>query len=139
LCPLAFGLLLGWAIPKSTIYSKLPETFIHENYKKLSQSKFIFSSDPGLAVSLAWELKRNDIRLYDSHGEFAYGLRESNQSDKYLDEHDFIKWIDTARNSGDVSVVTLHNLDEQLNLPKADEEITKHRLSLFYYSSHMNK
>ncbi len=134
LCPLAFGLLLGWSIPKLSIYSKLPEVFIHENYEKLNQSQFIFSSDPGVAVSLAWELKRTDIRLYDSHGEFAYGLKRSTQADKYLNPNDFVKWISTARREGNVSLVILHGLDESVDtLPKADEVITEQRLSLLYY------
>ncbi len=134
LCPLALGLLLGWAIPKSAIYSKLPETFIAENQQKLNGSKFVFSDDPGLALSLAWELKRDDIQLYSSEGELAYGLKTSLQADKLLDKTNFEQWLITARKQGNVSVLTHHGLKEVPDdFPKADEVITQQRFTLFYY------
>ena len=134
LCPLAFGLLLGWSIPKSTIYAKLPEVFIAENQPILNQSRFVLSNSSGLAVSLAWELKRNDIRLYINRGELDYGLKTTSQTDKSLSQTDFPQWLAKARVEGDVSLVLLHDPDElPESPPEADEVITQQRLTLFIY------
>lgn len=135
LCPLFFGLLLGYVIPQSSVYAKLPETFIHENQQRLAKSRFIFCSDPGLATALAWELKRDDIRLFRIDGEFAYGLQSAKQSDKFLVQNTFAPWLVGARLQGDVAVVRRLERGEILtDLPAADEVINKLRFSIYYYN-----
>ena len=134
LCPLAFGLLIGWAIPKVAIYSKQPAIFINDHHSQLSHSKFVLSNDVGLAHSLAWELKRDDIRLYNAKGEMTYGLQQSSQSDKSIDDARFAAWLTAVRSEGDIALVSRSKSGElPPDLPVADEVITEHRFTLFLY------
>jgi 4-amino-4-deoxy-L-arabinose transferase len=135
LCPLALGLLLGWALPATLINSKLPEAFIAQQHNQLAHSRFILANDPGLAVSLAWELKRSDIQLFNSSGEMAYGLETSAPSDKLINSAEFPAWLALARQQGDVALVMRHEAKSvPQDVPTADQSVTEHRLSVLYYA-----
>ncbi|MDD2342080.1 MAG: hypothetical protein PHV54_04240, partial [Tolumonas sp.] len=134
LCPLALGLLLGRSLPTSLINSKLPETFITQHQQELDSSRFVFSNDVGLAVSLGWQLKRDDIQLYGADGELAYGLADSSQTDKRVKTEDFPAWLNSARQQGNVSVVTRNKPGELPKaLPAADQMIAQQNFTLLYY------
>ncbi|MDD2841307.1 MAG: lipid IV(A) 4-amino-4-deoxy-L-arabinosyltransferase [Tolumonas sp.] len=134
LCPLVLGLLLGWSLPTSLINSKLPEAFIAQHQQELDSSRFVFSNDVGLAVSLGWQLKRDDIQLYGADGELAYGLADSSQTDKRVKTEDFPAWLNSARQQGNVSVVTRNKPGELPKaLPAADQMIAQQNFTLLYY------
>lgn len=133
-CPLVLGLLLGWSLPSTLINSKLPETFISKHLQELHDSRFVFSNDVGLAVSLGWQLQRADIRLFGADGELAYGLADSAQKDKYLNAESFAQWLPQAREQGNVAVVTRNKPGLiPTELPQADEVIPQQNFTLFYY------
>ena len=139
LCPLALGLLLGWSLPTSLINSKLPEAFIAQHQQELGSSRFVFSNDVGLAVSLGWQLKRDDIQLYGADGELAYGLADSPQTDKRVKTEDFPAWLNSARQQGNVSVVTRNKPGELPKaLPAADQMIAQQNFTLLYYRQAMS-
>ncbi len=134
LCPLTLGLLLGWSLPTTLINSKLPEAFIAQHQPELDRSRFVLSNDVGLAVSLGWQLQRDDIQLYGADGELAYGLADSPQTDKRVKTEDFAQWLNAARQQGNVSVVTRNKPGElPKELPAADQIVAQQNFTLLYY------
>lgn len=134
LCPLVLGLLLGWSLPSTVINSKLPEAFIALHQDELNSSRFVFSNDVGLAVSLGWQLQRADIQLYGADGELAYGLADTTQKDKYLTAEGFKQWLPQAREKGNVAIVTRNPPDEIPDgLPPADKVEPQQNFTLFFY------
>lgn len=134
LCPLPLGLLLGWSLPASLVDSKLPEAFIARQQTRLADSRYIFSNDIGLAVSLGWQLKRDDIRLYQASGELSYGLQQAADPEKRLTAQQFPAWLQQAEKSGSIAVLTRNPAGLPPNdLPATAQVITQHRFTLFYY------
>jgi len=133
LCPLVLGLLVGFALPSSSIHSKMPEPFIAEHRQLLAHSPFVLSNDVGVAATLGWALKRDDIRLFGSQGELAYGLKTSPVPDKFVGAGDFPAWLSRARRAGDVALLTRNERGKLPDLPKADQVLVRERLSLFLY------
>jgi 4-amino-4-deoxy-L-arabinose transferase len=136
LCPLAFGLFLNFASPESAIYSKQPEAFVNEHKQLLQTTRLILSDDPGLAYSLAWELKRSDIRIYRISLELSYGLDHDSSPDKFLSEEQFPDWLASVKSQEDV-VVLFHNNREHIPdiFRTADHVYTHHYLSLYHFKS----
>ncbi len=136
LCPLAFALLLNPACPRAAIYSKQPESFINEHKTLLEKARILISDDPGLAMSLAWVLKRTDIRIYGASGELTYGLKSSKIASRLILAEEFPRWLAEARQKEDVIVVAYRNkkiLSEVLQ--GADKVYSKYSLTLFYFKS----
>jgi 4-amino-4-deoxy-L-arabinose transferase len=136
LCPLAFTLLLSVALPRAAIYSKQPEEFVKEYRGLLNNTRLVLSDDNGLAYSLAWELKRTDIRLFRTKGEFAYGLDRTGVNDKFVSAEEFPEWLTNAKRQEDV-IVVIHNNREPVPefFQGADNIFKEHHLTLFYFKS----
>lgn len=134
LCPLLLGLLLGWALPSSVIYSKLPGPFVEAHRAALVKAREIYVTDAGIAVGVGWFTRRDDIRLLNSRGELAYGLETSATPARRKTTEQFIADLPQARLAGDVAVLIRHEKgDPPTHLPLADERYTRERLTLLIY------
>ena len=51
-----------------------PENIIQRYYEPWSNKSYLLTDEVGIGTSLAWGLKRTDIRLTETKGELAYGL-----------------------------------------------------------------
>lgn len=72
---------------------------------------------------LAWELKRNDIIMYDKQGELKYGLDWPDAKNGFVSQSEFASWLAAHRQEGPVSLVLLMDKGENmadLPLPKPD-------------------
>ncbi|MEA9390516.1 lipid IV(A) 4-amino-4-deoxy-L-arabinosyltransferase [Acerihabitans sp. TG2] len=122
MCPVLLSLLIGNIIPQQVVNGKLPQQFIQANAGTLRHSKFILSNSVGMATALAWELKRNDVKMYREHGELNYGLGYPDAHDRFVSEEDFPSWLAKHRQQGDVAVVLhlAHGTALPASLPTPD-------------------
>ncbi|MCC8365258.1 lipid IV(A) 4-amino-4-deoxy-L-arabinosyltransferase [Xenorhabdus sp. PB61.4] len=133
-CSIMLSLSIGSALPDKTINSKLPQDFIRQNEKELAESKYILSASVGVGAALAWELKRNDIYLFQNKGELAYGLEYPDSQNRYITLEQFPAWLTSARKEGQVAVVFLLSSKGKLpELPKPDLVQRKSRFVLVIY------
>ena len=96
----------------------------------------MLANNVGVAAGLAWELKRNDITMFDQSGELRYGLDYPDAKDRYVDKDDFAQWLAEHRQQGRVSLVILlskHDEIARANLPKPDSLYIQGRLALLEY------
>ena len=135
LCPLLFVLVYPLALPLSVVNSKLPESFLKDHKNELAHSRYLLSSDVGLAVTLGWQFKRTDIRLVGSDGELAYGLHKPDGAGRYVSIPDFPHWLALARQQGDVTLLTKldHEGEGASDWPAADKTVSRNRLLLLIY------
>jgi len=137
LCPLLLGLLIGQVVPQRVMAVKQPQYAIEELRPQLAASRYILSDNVGVALGLAWELKRSDITVFDRRGELKYGLEYPDSANRWVTKEDFAGWLERARQQGDVSLLLLDNEPEQLpkpdfiSLPKNDA--ADGRLVFLYY------
>lgn len=134
LCPLVLVLIYPAALPLSVVNSKLPDAFLTLNHEPLAASRFIFSTDTGLAVSMGWQLKRTDIMLLGTEGELEYGLQKRPAGERMIPRESFADWLATARTKGQVAVLTKLESDQQpAGWPAATQTIRANRLLLLIY------
>lgn len=135
LCPLLFSLLVGQIIPQRITDAKQPQGFIRSHETELMQSHYVLSNHVGIATTLAWELERSDVLMYDEKGELAYGLAYADAQGRYLSRQAFPEWLIKARCKGAVSLVLLLDRGQDLpqDLPKADNVHRNHRIALLHY------
>ncbi|WP_413737010.1 lipid IV(A) 4-amino-4-deoxy-L-arabinosyltransferase [Sodalis sp. RH21] len=121
-CPVLFSLLAAQIIPQQVINGKLPQPFIHANADVLRHSRYVLSNSVGVATAVAWELKRNDVKMYRERGELAYGLAYPDARDRFVSETDFPHWLADSRRKGDVALVLRLSAGDSLPayLPKPD-------------------
>ncbi len=137
-CSIMLSLSIGSALPDKTINSKLPQDFIRQNEKELVESKYILSASVGVGAALAWELKRNDIYLFQNKGELAYGLGYPDSQNRYITLEQFPAWLASARKDGQVAVVFLLSSKGKLpELPKPDLIQRKSRFVLVIYKKQL--
>ncbi len=117
MCPVLLSLLLGNITPRHVINGKLPQQFIHANDATLRHSKFILSNSVGVATAMAWELKRDDVKMYRERGELTYGLGYPDAQDRFVSEEDFPLWLGEHRQQGDVAIIL--RLAEGTDLPSS--------------------
>ncbi|WP_416778433.1 lipid IV(A) 4-amino-4-deoxy-L-arabinosyltransferase [Xenorhabdus budapestensis] len=133
-CSIVLSLSIGSALPDKTIDSKLPQDFIRQNEKELAESKYILSTSVGLGAAVAWELKRNDIYLFQNKGELKYGLNYPDSRNRYITQEQFPSWLTSARKEGQVAIVFLLPTKERLpELPEPDLIQRKYRFVLVIY------
>ncbi|WP_092509370.1 lipid IV(A) 4-amino-4-deoxy-L-arabinosyltransferase [Xenorhabdus mauleonii] len=133
-CSLVLSLSIGSALPTNTINSKLPQNFIRQNETELANSKYIFTQSVGVGAAIAWELKRDDIYMFDRTGELEYGLSYPDSQYKYVTQEEFPEWLAKARKNGQVSMVFLLSSKGELpDLPKPDLVRRDHRFVLVIY------
>ncbi|NDL63694.1 lipid IV(A) 4-amino-4-deoxy-L-arabinosyltransferase [Acerihabitans arboris] len=104
-CPILFSLLVGYAIPQRVIDNKLPQQMIRANADVLRHSKYVLSNSVGLATAVAWELKRDDVKMYRERGELTYGLSYPDARGQFVSEQDFPSWLASSRRLGDVALI----------------------------------
>ncbi|MDC9613900.1 lipid IV(A) 4-amino-4-deoxy-L-arabinosyltransferase [Xenorhabdus khoisanae] len=133
-CSIVLSLSIGTALPNKTINSKLPQHFIRQNEKELADSKYILSQSVGVGAAIAWELKRNDIYMFDRPGELEYGLNYPDSRYRYITQEKFPEWLEKARKEGQVAIVFLLSSKGELpELPKPDRIRSNHRFVLVIY------
>nr|VUD32654.1 4-amino-4-deoxy-L-arabinose transferase [Raoultella sp. NCTC 9187] len=64
------------------------------------QAATLLTNNVGIAGGLSWELKRNDIILFDKQGELKYGLDWPDAQGRFVSEGDFVSWLATHRQQG---------------------------------------
>ncbi|OAT24981.1 lipid IV(A) 4-amino-4-deoxy-L-arabinosyltransferase [Proteus myxofaciens] len=92
-CSVGISLIIGFAIPNKVESKSTPENVINQYYDQLSDKSYILTDEIGIGTSLAWVLKRTDIRLTESKGELAYGLAYPDVKDKYYSIPQLINFI----------------------------------------------
>ncbi|MEX0446186.1 lipid IV(A) 4-amino-4-deoxy-L-arabinosyltransferase [Xenorhabdus sp. SGI246] len=133
-CSIVLSLSIGSALPDKTINSKLPQNFIRQNEKELTESKYILSGSVGLGAAVAWELKRSDIYLFQNKGELEYGLDYPDSRNRYITQEQFPSWLASARKEGQVAVVFLLPTGGMLpELPEPDLIQRNYRFVLVIY------
>ncbi|VTM22922.1 Undecaprenyl phosphate-alpha-4-amino-4-deoxy-L-arabinose arabinosyl transferase [Raoultella terrigena] len=135
-CPLGLSLLVGFAIPDRVIDSKQPQFMIDIVGESLAPSRYVLTNNVGIAGGLSWELKRNDIILFDKQGELKYGLDWPDAQGRFVSEGDFVSWLATHRQQGPVSLVLLMDKGESMNdlaLPKPDSSYELGRVVFIQY------
>ena len=106
-------LALPASMPSSVVHNKMPDQFILEHIKELSQAKTLLSNDLGAASALSWRLRRPDVTLYNTQGEVKYGLTYDDAKGKSIPLADIAQWMTEARRQGPVGVVMrVKNSDE---------------------------
>lgn len=136
-CPLALALVIGQAIPEHVREGKLPQEFVRQMKSELAPSHFILANTPGMASTLAWELRRSDIILYSQPGEVQYGLSYPDASHKFIPAGQLAAWLQQHRRQGSVSLVMIVQRDNQnpdADVPQADAVYRKGRLIVCQYS-----
>ena len=96
----------------------------------------MLTNNVGVAAGLAWELKRNDITMFDQSGELRYGLAYPDAKDRFVDKDDFAQWLATHRQQGRISLVILLSKQDELaraNLPEPDSLYIQGRLAYLQY------
>src|SRR5690606_34950141 len=89
----------------------------------LAPDRYILTNNVGMAAALAWELRRNDIIMYDRQGELRYGLGWPDAKDKFIAGSQFSGWLATHRRQGGVSLILIRGKGERpesLALPEPD-------------------
>ncbi len=135
-CPLGLALLIGFAIPDRVIDSKQPQFMVDIIGESLAPSRYVLSNNVGIAAGLAWELRRNDIIMYDKQGELKYGLDWPDSKNGFVSQDEFASWLAAHRKEGPVSLVLLmdkgENMDD-LPLPKPDKTYALERVVFLQY------
>lgn len=134
-CPLLLATLVGYIIPQHIIDVKQPQHFIRQNSALLQESRYLLTNEVGIATGLAWELKRNDVMMFNSKGELSYGLNYPDSRDHYVNKMDFPTWLTQARQQGNVVLVLLDNQKAIDDLPHADKIEQFNRLLLLSWSA----
>ncbi|ECF0472556.1 4-amino-4-deoxy-L-arabinose lipid A transferase, partial [Salmonella enterica subsp. enterica] len=62
-CSIGLSLVIGYAIPEKIESRSTPENIIQRYYEPLSNKSYLLTDEVGIGTSLAWGLKRTDIRL----------------------------------------------------------------------------
>ncbi|MCL2298229.1 MAG: lipid IV(A) 4-amino-4-deoxy-L-arabinosyltransferase [Proteobacteria bacterium] len=117
LCPLLFGLIVGYVVPQKTAAHKQPQQFINSIRAELADSHIILSNNVGVAAGLAWEMKRSDIKLFSRKGELEYGLSYADSADHFVPAEGFSDWLQEARRHGHVSLLLLDGKPERMPPP----------------------
>jgi len=135
-CPLGLVLLFGLALPERIVDAKQPQPFIRAFEPEIAASRYILSNNVGLAAGLAWELRRDDIVLFDEQGELTYGLSYPDTGTRFVAHGDFPSWLTTHRREGDVALLLLLPADDNVvpaSLPTADGVEHRGRYMLLRY------
>lgn len=134
-CPVLFSLLVGHAIPQRVIDNKLPQQMIRANADVLRHSKYLLSNRVGLATALAWELKRDDVKMYGERGELTYGLSYPDAQGRFVSDRDFPAWLLSSLSEGDVALIVRLSDEDRLPpyLPAPDFIRRSSHLALVLY------
>lgn len=134
-CPVLICLIVGYAIPQRIIDNKMPQQLIRAHVDDFTQSRYLLSNNVGLATALAWELKRDDVKMYRQRGELDYGLSYQDAQERLVSEQEFPAWLDTARRKGSVALLLRMPDNGQLpsGMPHPDMASFAGRLAIVLY------
>ncbi|GAA0492158.1 MULTISPECIES: lipid IV(A) 4-amino-4-deoxy-L-arabinosyltransferase [Tatumella] len=135
LCPLVLVLTVGYTIPERIRDAKQPQDFLNQISHRMARSHYILAENVGIASGIAWQLKRQDINLFDESGEMRYGLAYPDGKGRLITRQQFPDWLATRRQQG-VSMVFLlpKNKDlDQMQLPAPDFSYQQGRLLYVEY------
>lgn len=121
------------ALPQSVYDSKLPSRFIHDHYSTFAQASTILSDDVGLATSVAWELKRTNIDMFEHQGELQYGLSYPDAKSRFVSRQDFPQWLAQARQKGSIVLFMRDTPDHLKDLPQADNMVSRGKFTMLVY------
>ncbi|AYY79702.1 MAG: lipid IV(A) 4-amino-4-deoxy-L-arabinosyltransferase [Proteus vulgaris] len=99
-CSIGLSLVIGYAIPHKIESKNTPEKVINDYYSELVDKPYILTDEVGIGTSLAWGLKRTDIRLTETKGELAYGLAYPDVQNKYYDIKQLVNLIEENNYQG---------------------------------------
>lgn len=99
-CSVGLSLAIGYAIPHKIESKSTPEKAINHYYSELENKPYILADEVGIGTSLAWGLKRTDIRLTETRGELAYGLAYPDVQNKYYDLKQLVNLIEKNNYQG---------------------------------------
>lgn len=107
--------LLPASMPASLVHDKMPDQFIAEHQRVLSETRSLLSNDLGAASALSWRLNRAQVDLYNTVGELKYGSSFPEAEARKVDLAGIQQWMSAARKEGSVGVVMRVNsaLEEQ--------------------------
>ncbi|EEG84403.1 hypothetical protein PROPEN_02764 [Proteus penneri ATCC 35198] len=103
-CSIGLSLVIGYVIPHKIESKSTPEKEINHYYNELANKPYILTDEVGIGTSLAWGLKRTDIRLTETKGELAYGLAYPDVQNKYYDIKQLVNLIE-ANNYQGIAIV----------------------------------
>ena len=99
-CSIGLSLVIGYAIPEKIESRSTPENIIQRYYEPLSNKSYLLTDEVGIGTSLAWGLKRTDIRLTETKGELAYGLNYPDVKNKYYSLEQLLALIEANQYKG---------------------------------------
>ena len=105
--------LLPAAMPAQIVNSKMPDQFIAEHQRELSETASLLSNDLGAASALAWRLKRPQVDLFNTIGELKYGLEDPAMEARKVTMDGVGQWMTEARKKGAVGVVLRVNSTQE--------------------------
>ena len=104
--------------------------------ESLAPSRYVLTNSVGIGAGLAWELKRDDIILYERQGELKYGLGWPDAQSKFVATQAFADWLAAHRQQGPISLVLRMDKGETMNelaLPKPDNSYALGRVVFIQY------
>ena len=87
--------LIPLFLPELVYAGKMPGSFIKDQASTVSGGTII-ATDATLLASASWYLKRTDIYLVGSMGEYQYGLSYPDASFRHVEFHEFSEFIQQA-------------------------------------------
>lgn len=115
-CSVGLSLLIGFAIPNKVESKNTPENVLSYYSEQLKNTPYILTDEVGIGTSLAWVLKRTDIRLTETKGELAYGLEYPDVKNKYYSLTQLISLIEQNQYQGVAIVLVRPERKEILSL-----------------------
>ncbi len=98
-----------------------PEAFLARDSARVEPGAPLLAR-AGLTHAVAWHYKRTDIILFDSEGEFDYGLAHSNDKNREIELDDFASFVAKYPPTKLVTVIMEKEYyeDRKARLPKAE-------------------
>ncbi|MEQ4922905.1 lipid IV(A) 4-amino-4-deoxy-L-arabinosyltransferase [Proteus hauseri] len=115
-CSVGLSLIIGFAIPNKVESKSTPENVLNHYTEQLKNKPYILTDEVGIGTSLAWMLKRTDIRLTETKGELAYGLNYPDVKNKYYSLTQLISLIEHNQYQGIAIVLVRPERKEILSL-----------------------
>ncbi|BAC24308.1 b2257 [Wigglesworthia glossinidia endosymbiont of Glossina brevipalpis] len=134
---IGIAFLFGLYVPEKIIYAKQPQLFIKEVFDDLESSDFIFSNNIGLSTAISWEIKKNNIFIFENKGELEYGLSYLDSKHRFIKKEDFKNWLSKNKEKK-ISLVMLlpdkHYNWKKFNVPETKKFFQHERLILLKYN-----
>jgi 4-amino-4-deoxy-L-arabinose transferase len=119
--PCLFLVAGNCVVPQAAQDLCAPEAFLARDSARVEPGAPLLAR-AGLTHAVAWHYKRADIILFDSSGEFEYGLVHSNEKNREVELDDFASFVAQYPPSKLVTAIMEkeYYLDRKARLPKAE-------------------